>query len=1060
MTKIYSVIRLKPLKPDEESCLSYVDSHTALFQPSKEEETNFTFDRVFGEEASQEDVFSSLEHLIQGVLKGRDCCILAYGLTGSGKTHTISGSYLKEKEGLLPRSIRYLLKRSHQDGEKSHSSDDSESDSDDTIDSPTSHFVDLDSADKEFSTPTVFPSSPKTPLTRNPGVLLSPCPAFPMDSLSLTISVVELYNKQVYDLLDPKLSTVKLHYAWQDDDKVTKETVSRISEALRCIAKANRNRRTAHTNANITSSRSHCIYKLVLKSHDNEVGCLTFVDLAGSENADAAITPKQQSEGNNIRFDLLFLQKVLRNLRNKKLIGLRDSILTKTLAAYFDPRAKPGSQSYIYGKPKGGSDHAHKKKHSCKVCICVTIHPELKSHKQILNTLKFAKSNNQIDLDRIAKATPRYLACAPSELSVRSDMIPGTPTMMHDSRAPPRTPTSNGLIQSTLTPFSHLKHTQALLSSPSVSLSHFKNLLLECGVEIVHPFTSNNPTKAISDGTTSSSSSGLRSHFDSGLRSFDSKKEEECTTTKQTDSLKDTEDGSVLLLVKRADIDGMDRELNRLKAEVEEKELEVALERDRVSRLGEKWLAQVREEREKGVELFRLSEEHDTLERTMLEEWHEGEKQRIERRYTTYCKIVESREKRAIKEKEEWMKNAHDLNLIVKKKEEELSHIKAHFEKLLDSKIEQLGTCQERERKLLVTVDETKEALVHSKLENNRLKNDVSQLKTLIDIEKEEKEQVKYENSGLLDSLSMIKKEHDQFSVEIQELRRALEIAKKDNEILDSDLGKVKQSLEITIKEKDALKLDLEKKENNLEQTRSALEKIQEIQREKKRKKKRRKREEEEEEEEEVIEIFSTPKLGKRAQLPPTPSTTARDDMERNIRSKRTSILKKKQEEEEKRKKKEEEKKEKEKKEKEKKKQEEERKRKKKEKEEEEERKRKEEEEERKRKEEAEKKKKEEEKKKKKKKEEEAKKKKSVAKKPPRGKGRRRKHDEEEYVPDKEEDEEEEEEEKEEKQSRIGRGRRGRRSSVDSSEDERVSGPSTYRRSARLRKMADFNYFT
>lgn len=50
------------------------------------------FDRVFGPESVQEDVFLSLVPALDTVIKGFNACVLAYGQTGAGKTHTLIGT--------------------------------------------------------------------------------------------------------------------------------------------------------------------------------------------------------------------------------------------------------------------------------------------------------------------------------------------------------------------------------------------------------------------------------------------------------------------------------------------------------------------------------------------------------------------------------------------------------------------------------------------------------------------------------------------------------------------------------------------------------------------------------------------------------------------------------------------------------------------------------------------------------------------------------------------------------------------------------------------------------
>jgi hypothetical protein len=52
---------------------------------------SFSFDRAFGPDASQAEVYAECGSLIRCVADGYNVCLLAYGQTGSGKTHTMSG---------------------------------------------------------------------------------------------------------------------------------------------------------------------------------------------------------------------------------------------------------------------------------------------------------------------------------------------------------------------------------------------------------------------------------------------------------------------------------------------------------------------------------------------------------------------------------------------------------------------------------------------------------------------------------------------------------------------------------------------------------------------------------------------------------------------------------------------------------------------------------------------------------------------------------------------------------------------------------------------------------
>lgn len=71
------------------------ESKTSIFvqdaqRPNKSIEC--AFDRVFGPESVQGDVFLSLVPALDTVIKGFNACVLAYGQTGAGKTHTLIGT--------------------------------------------------------------------------------------------------------------------------------------------------------------------------------------------------------------------------------------------------------------------------------------------------------------------------------------------------------------------------------------------------------------------------------------------------------------------------------------------------------------------------------------------------------------------------------------------------------------------------------------------------------------------------------------------------------------------------------------------------------------------------------------------------------------------------------------------------------------------------------------------------------------------------------------------------------------------------------------------------------
>jgi hypothetical protein len=85
----------------------FPDDMTIEVQTSHDKKS-FIFDRCFSPNASQEAVFENARHLVQSALDGFTVCILAYGQSGAGKTHTMYGNL--EMPGICPRAIAELYR--------------------------------------------------------------------------------------------------------------------------------------------------------------------------------------------------------------------------------------------------------------------------------------------------------------------------------------------------------------------------------------------------------------------------------------------------------------------------------------------------------------------------------------------------------------------------------------------------------------------------------------------------------------------------------------------------------------------------------------------------------------------------------------------------------------------------------------------------------------------------------------------------------------------------------------------------------------------------------------
>eukprot|EP01138_Halocafeteria_seosinensis_P008193 gb/GECG01008373.1/.p1 GENE.gb/GECG01008373.1/~~gb/GECG01008373.1/.p1 ORF type:complete len:1331 (+),score=263.48 gb/GECG01008373.1/:1-3993(+) len=76
-----------PLTPRSQSS----EGSQPLKTPKCFRSKNFTFDKTFHGTSSQDDVYAELRNACEGVIVGKDSCILSFGARGSGKTHSMFG---------------------------------------------------------------------------------------------------------------------------------------------------------------------------------------------------------------------------------------------------------------------------------------------------------------------------------------------------------------------------------------------------------------------------------------------------------------------------------------------------------------------------------------------------------------------------------------------------------------------------------------------------------------------------------------------------------------------------------------------------------------------------------------------------------------------------------------------------------------------------------------------------------------------------------------------------------------------------------------------------------
>ena len=288
---------------------------------------NFSFTGILDDKVSQREAFRSVGiPAIQNALAGFNSTIFAYGQTGSGKTFTITGGPEKyEDRGLIPRALSHLFKAIKDDAQSSY---------------------------------------------------------------SCYISYLEIYNQSGYDLLMqnnnsnaafeevPKVSMLEDEYGNFHFKNLSMQTVTSEEDALNLLFLGDTNRAIAATEMNQNSTRSHCIFTILMEKRmagaDTVIRSkLNIVDLAGSERVSRTSSVGQTlKEAKYINSSLFFLEMVIvalheKDSRDNVHIPYRNSMMTSVLRDSL-----------------GGN---------CKTTMIATISPEAQYTDESVSTCHFAQ---------------------------------------------------------------------------------------------------------------------------------------------------------------------------------------------------------------------------------------------------------------------------------------------------------------------------------------------------------------------------------------------------------------------------------------------------------------------------------------------------------------------------------------------------------------------------------------------------------------------------------------------------------------------------------------------
>ncbi|XP_023188765.1 kinesin-like protein KIF23 isoform X6 [Xiphophorus maculatus] len=411
--------RIRPLGgEDEECCVEMISSSTIqLHAPDglkanrngEYKETQYCFKKVFGIKTTQIELFEDVaKPLIEDLIHCKNGLLFTYGVTGSGKTYTMTGS--PGEGGLLPRSLdmlfnsigpfqakRFVFKPDEKNGIE--------------VQNQVDALLERQKRDNQQS----VPRTPSSRQRADPEFadMINPDQACKFEGVdedccySVFVSYIEIYNNYIYDLLEdapfdpvrPKPPQSKILREDQNHNMYvagcTEVEVKSTEEAFEVFWKGQKKRRIANTELNRESSRSHSVFTVKLaqapldadgdhilqdKSQVN-VSQLCLVDLAGSER-----TSRTRAEGSrlreagNINQSLMTLRTCMEVLRENQMCG------TNRMVPYRDSKVTHLFKNYFDGEGK--------------VRMVVCVNPKAEDYEETLLVMRFAEMTQEVEVAR------------------------------------------------------------------------------------------------------------------------------------------------------------------------------------------------------------------------------------------------------------------------------------------------------------------------------------------------------------------------------------------------------------------------------------------------------------------------------------------------------------------------------------------------------------------------------------------------------------------------------------------------------------------------------------
>ncbi|KAF7298939.1 Kinesin-like protein [Mycena indigotica] len=319
----------------------------------------FTFDKVHTAHSTSALYASSARPQVHAFMGGYNAVVFAYGQTASGKTYTLSGT--PEEPGIIPRALRDIFA-----------------------------FI----------------------------------RATPEREYLLRCSYLEIYNETIYDLLAPAAGAgqakgVEIQGGGGGEvvlSGLREEVVTSLANVREVLRRGEGNRRTASTDWNERSSRSHSVFRIVCESRERgergedrsstpttngrhtpglsgrqtpgprlqakggrsvQSSVLSLIDLAGSERATS--DKERTREGRYINTSLLTLGTVISTLAENAAKGKSDHV------PYRNSKLTRMLQPSLSG--------------NARISVVCTVNPDLSAVTESMSTLQFARRIKGVHLN-------------------------------------------------------------------------------------------------------------------------------------------------------------------------------------------------------------------------------------------------------------------------------------------------------------------------------------------------------------------------------------------------------------------------------------------------------------------------------------------------------------------------------------------------------------------------------------------------------------------------------------------------------------------------------------